>query len=365
MVTTHIVLYALDIFALLFLLGLLRGYNLLGNQRKSPFSYGVIFIIISILAEAGTILPWGGWGELRSINIIFNIIGFAITPIIPIVLIAIFDIKIIRLHRLFLIPTILNIFLVALSPFFGLIFSVDANNHYERGSIFFFFVLVYVTNIIMLAVTIWYTGQKYLYPIKFKIALLAFFTVSATSVQLVVPLTYTSWHCVTLSLLLLYILLSDFDSSFDTVTKLYNRAAFEKEAKRLSGKEVFSIIVMDINNFKEVNDKYGHEYGDIALKELGEIIRNSFHKSCSGYRIGGDEFCVICRDGNEEKIEQHLKAMTNMLTSKRQNDNWLPTVAYGYSVYRRGEALSFDEVMKKADEHMYLYKNSKEESNTW
>ena len=364
MVTTHIVLYALDIFALLFLLGLLRGYNLLGNQRKSPFSYGVIFIIISILAEAGTILPWGVWGELRSINIVFNIIGFAITPIIPIVLIAIFDIKILRLHRLFLIPTILNIFLVALSPFFGLIFSVDANNHYARGSIFFFFVAVYVSNIIMLAVTVWYTGQKYLYPIKFKIALLAFFTVSATSVQLVVPLIYTSWHCVTLSMLLLYILLSDFDSSFDTVTKLFNRAAFEKEARRLNGKDSFSIIVMDINNFKEVNDKHGHEYGDMALKELGEIIRDSFHKNCSGYRIGGDEFCVICRDGNEEKIQQQLKAMTNTLTKKRQNDSWLPTVAYGYSVFRGGGTLNVDELLKEADEQMYRYKNSKSVSNS-
>ena len=209
MLTTHIVLYMLDIFALVFLFGLLHGYNLLGNQRKSPFSYGVILIIIVIIAEVVTVLVCNGNAELRSLNIIFNFIGFVFTPVIPLVLMAIFDIRVLLRNKILLLPTIINTIAVALSPFLGLIFFVDANNHYERGPFFNLFVGVYVINIIILAVGIWYIGRKYLYPIKYKIAILTFFTVAATFIQLLTPSIYTSWHCVTLSLLLLYILLSE------------------------------------------------------------------------------------------------------------------------------------------------------------
>ena len=359
--TTHIVLYMLDVFALIFLLGLLHGYNMLGNQRKSPFFLGVILIILVIISEAGSVIACDGGPELRHFSVLFNLIGFILTPVIPIILMAILDIKILQRHKILLIPTIINAITVSLSPYFGLIFYVDLNNHYQRGKLFFLFVAVYVINILILAIALRYIGQKYLYPIKFKVSVLAFFTVGATCIQLLIPSLYTSWHCVTLSILLLYILLSDFDSSFDTLTKFYNRAAFEKQSKQLNGKESFYIVVMDINNFKEINDTYGHEYGDIVLKKLGSIIKESFDNSCRCYRIGGDEFCLICWGDNEEIIQHQLKTLTNSLTRKREEDPCLPTLAYGYSVFRRGDTLDFDKKMKEADHQMYYYKNLESE----
>lgn len=356
MTRTHIAIYILDIIALFFLFGLLHSDNLLSNHRKRSFSYGIIFTVFIILAEVGTILFSGGNPELRSWNILCNVLGFALTPIIPIVLIDIFDPKILRMHKVFLLPTILNIVAVMLSPLFGLIFYVDVSNHYERGSIFFFFVLVYIINIIFLGIIIWYTGRKYLYPIKWKIVSLSIFTVVGTCIQLLVPSIYSSWHCVTLSLLLFYILLSEFEQSFDTLTGLYNRAAFEKASKHLTGKKMFSVIAMDINNFKEINDTYGHDYGDAVLKEVAAIIRDSFDNNCCSYRTGGDEFCVICRDANREKIEHQLKCMTNNLTKKRENDSCLPMVAYGYSVFQGSKTLDFREKMKAADDQMYYHK---------
>lgn len=361
MVTTHIVLYMIDIFALLFLLGLLQGYNMLGNQRKNPFFYCVILIILVIISEIGTIITCNGEPELRILGILFNLIGFTLTPLIPIILIAIFDIKILLRHKVLLVPTIINAVAVSLSPYFGLIFFVDLNNDYERGKLFFLFVIVYVINILILVIAIWYIGKKYLYPIKFKISVLALFTVVATSIQLLIPSIHSSWHCVTLSLLLLYILLSDFDSSFDTLTKLYNRAAFDKQSKQLNGKKSFYIVVMDINKFKDANDTYGHKYGNNVLKKLGAIIRDSFDNSCRCYRIGGDEFCLICWGDNEEIIQHQLKTLTNSLTRKREEDPCLPTLAYGYSVFRRGDTLDFDKKMKEADHQMYYYKNLESE----
>ena len=328
----------------------------MGKHRKKAFSYGIVFTVLVIISEAGTILVSEGSAELRSLNILFNVLGFALTPIIPIVLIAIFDIKILQRYKLLFLPTILNSVAVMLSPVFGLIFYVDVNNYYQRGSIFFFFVLVYIVNIIFLVIITWYTGQKYFYPIKRKIVGLSFFTVAGTGIQLLVPSIYSSWHCVTLSLFLLYILLSEFEGSFDTLTKLYNRGAFEKASKKLTGKKAFSVIVMDINNFKEINDTYGHEYGDTVLKEVAAIIRDSFDDHCSCYRIGGDEFCTICRDGNREKLENQLKTITNSLIKERQKNKCLPTVSYGYSIFQGDKTFDFQKILKEADDQMYHYK---------
>ncbi|MDD4457570.1 MAG: GGDEF domain-containing protein, partial [Syntrophotalea acetylenica] len=207
------------------------------------------------------------------------------------------------------------------------------------------------------------TGQKYHYPIKAKITALSFFAVAGTSIQLIFPSIYASWHCVTLSLLLYYLLLSEFDGSFDTLTRLHNRAAFEKMVIKLDSRNPYSVIVMDINNFKEINDTYGHDFGDSVLKKVAAVISKSFETHSTCYRISGDEFYVISRETDPEKLVHQLKRMTNNLEIERQNDGRLPTVAYGYSIFKGGKGIGFQEVLKEADDQMYYYK--KIPKGTW
>jgi diguanylate cyclase (GGDEF)-like protein len=356
MLNTYIVTSIINIISLIILSGLLYSDNILDNHRKKPLLYGITLTIIVILAEVVTVLSEAGIADLHVMNIICNVIGFALTPFIPIVLISIFDFRTLRKHLLLLIPTALNMIAAVLSPLFGLLFYIDRNNSYERGSIFPVFVIAYIVNILYLVVTTIHTGQKYLYPIKGKILALSLFTFAGTCVQLLVPSVYSTWHCVTLSLFLYYMILSEFEGSFDTLTRLYNRAAFEKDLKRLKTRKMFSVVAMDINNFKAINDTYGHKYGDTVLKKVAAIIRDSFIDRCTCYHISGDEFFVICRDANLEKLEQMLKSMTDKLTEERRNDNCLPTIAYGYSFFQGGNTPDIQKILKEADEQMYRFK---------
>jgi diguanylate cyclase (GGDEF)-like protein len=356
MLNTHVALYTLDIVALLFLYGLMFSNNLLSKPRKMAFTVGIILTVFIIIAEVGTVLTQNGSSDLRVLNILFNVIGFSFTPVIAIVLLAIFDSNVLQKSLLFLIPTFSNIILVLLSPWYGLIFNVDINNTYTRGSLFFFFVFVYIFNIIFLVISTLGICQKSLYPIKWKIIALSLFTIGGSFIQLLFPSVYASWHLVTLSMFLFYILLTEFDGSFDRLTNLYNRLAFEKAIKQLSSKKTFSIIAMDINDFKEINDTHGHEYGDIVLKEVSVIIKESFNNGCSWYRIGGDEFCVICNNTDMKLIEKQLKQLTDNLTKKRSDDTCLPTIAYGYSVFKADKPLDFKQLLNEADAQMYYYK---------
>jgi diguanylate cyclase (GGDEF)-like protein len=358
MLENYMATYLIDVAALVFLCCLIYNNNILAQKRKKPFYGGIVLTVLIVLSEAGTIIAVDGNTSLRLLNIFCNVFGFALAPVIPIILVAIFDLKILQTNKLLILPSVLNIFATALSPWLGFIFYVDANNHYERGHSFFIFLVAYIINMTILLISTVRTGQKHCYPIKLKIITLSLFTIAGTSIQIIFPSVYSTWHSVTLSLLLYYLLLSEFDSSFDALTRLHNRTAYEKKADKLSGKKPYSIIVMDINNFKEINDTYGHDFGDAALKIIASVIRKSFDNNCTCYRVGGDEFYIINSTTDLVILEHQLKCMINNLEKERRNDGRLPTVAYGYSIFKGGKTHDFQEVLKEADDQMYSYKKN-------
>lgn len=354
----YIVTYLIDIVALFYLIGLLNGSTALNSYRKKPFMIGIILTTIIILCESVTVFTVNGSLHFRSLHILSNILGFALTPMISLVIVLIFDRRIFKKHKLLLIPTLMNILASVLSPLYGFIFYVDANNLYTRGDYYFIFIFVYIFNIFILVISTLKVGKKYNYPIMRKMVVLTLFTIIGTSIQLIEPLVYSSWHCVTLSLLLYFVLMSEFDCSFDTLTGLYNRSTFDKATKHLGEIESFSIIILDINDFKNINDTYGHDYGDTVIKEVADIIQKSFNKHYTCYRVGGDEFSIISDETDEEKIEYYLKIMTKNLSKMSDNGNPLPTVSYGFSIFRKGENHDFQKTFKEADERTFDFKKN-------
>lgn len=356
MLGNYIATYSIDIAALIFLCYLIYNNNLLNQNRKAPFYFGTALTILIILAEAGTILVGNDSSGLRYLNIICNVFGFALTPVLPIIFIAIFDVNLLKNNKLIVLPSLINLCITVLSPFFGFVFYVDASNHYQRGNLFFVFVAAYIVNVILLLRTTVMTKKGSHDPIRAESIALSFFVVAGTSVQLFVPSVHSSWHSVSLTLLLYYLVLSEYDGSFDALTRLYNRAAFAKAAKKLDGKKLYSVVVLDIDNFKEINDAYGHDYGDSVLKSIASVISESFNDSCRSYRVGGDEFYIIRRSANQMELDQLIKTMIYRLAQERENDRRLPTVSYGYSICKGEAKIGFQQVLKEADMQMYRFK---------
>jgi diguanylate cyclase (GGDEF)-like protein len=354
----YVATYLIDIAALFYLMGLLYSSTSLNSERKKPFLIAILLTVAIIFAEAGTLFIDSQYMNLRNLLIFCNVIGFSFSPMIPIVITFIFDRRILKNLKVLLIPTLINIGLCILSPFYGFIFHVDFNNQYVRGDFFFMFVAVYSFNFLLLIMSTLITGKAYNYPMMRKLIALFVFTIIGTSVQLVNPAVYSSWHSVTLSLFLYFVLMSEFDSSFDTLTGLYNRSTFDKTAKQVVGLKSFSIIILDINDFKNINDTYGHDFGDKVIKTVAAVVRNSFNKNYTCYRFGGDEFSIITYETDVEKIELQLKVLTKALSEVREDGTPLPTVAYGYSLCKDKELQHFDQVLKEADDQMYLFKKA-------
>lgn len=159
-----------------------------------------------------------------------------------------------------------------------------------------------------------------------------------------------------------------FMSFHDALTGLYNRAYFEEEMARLSGSRKYpvSLISCDLDGLKQINDQFGHDVGDRALKAAAKVLSgNTFRKEDVVARIGGDEFVVILPTVDEKTTKSILDRLREGIeqfnNSSLDDDLYRPlSMSVGSAVVQEGESL--EEGYKQADKEMYLNKQKKKDS---
>lgn len=151
-------------------------------------------------------------------------------------------------------------------------------------------------------------------------------------------------------------------SERDALTMLYNTAATRRHVETLlrevhEGKHV--MLIIDIDDFKLINDNYGHSVGDRVIVEFASELRASFRDSDIIGRIGGDEFLVLMRNyPSVSFIRSKLNAVCGHMSSKvfNQVDRSI-TTSIGVALYPEHGA-TYDELFEKADEMLYQVKES-------
>ncbi len=150
----------------------------------------------------------------------------------------------------------------------------------------------------------------------------------------------------------------------DSLTKLYNSRHFFSQLKAEASRadrynRPLSLLLLDIDNFKHYNDRYGHLEGDKVLARIGEVLQESLRETDSAYRYGGEEFMVILPEtgGKEatnvaEKIRRQVEDKTFYPAS---GEAVHVTASIGVAQYIFEEELSA--LIKRADNAMYVNKN--------
>lgn len=135
----------------------------------------------------------------------------------------------------------------------------------------------------------------------------------------------------------------------DLLTGLQNRNSYIKMLDRLSGQTLHSlgVIYIDINGMKKINDNNGHEYGDRVIKKVADTLKS--HVGCEAYRVGGDEFTVLCVDIAEQDFHMLTERLIRDFDRNKKYD-----VSIGHT-WREGN-VSPDEEILKADDLMYAEK---------
>jgi diguanylate cyclase len=150
----------------------------------------------------------------------------------------------------------------------------------------------------------------------------------------------------------------------DQLTGALNRrgmdAAFDREAKRVDrSHDPLCVALLDIDNFKRLNDTRGHQVGDQALTHLCNVIKEALRPSDSVARYGGEEFILILPDIALEEAASTVERLQRELTRQyfmHENDRVLVTFSAG--VAQRAEQEPQEEVIARADKAMYQAKNT-------
>jgi diguanylate cyclase (GGDEF)-like protein len=149
----------------------------------------------------------------------------------------------------------------------------------------------------------------------------------------------------------------------DSLTGLYNRQTLQiilSEALKDTNRRgsILSVIIFDIDHFKQVNDTYGHRAGDFVLKEVAQVTGSTVRNSDILFRWGGEEFLIVLKDCGAEnalKMAEKIRlAILKAIISANGRDISV-TVSLGVSQYVPGE--SSDELIERADRAMYAAKN--------
>ncbi|WKZ38086.1 MAG: sensor domain-containing diguanylate cyclase [Anaerolineales bacterium] len=144
----------------------------------------------------------------------------------------------------------------------------------------------------------------------------------------------------------------------DALTGLYNRAYFEETLLKLEAdrKDPVSMIILDLNYLKQVNDLHGHQAGDNLIRRAAEVFNAAFDAGQVVARIGGDEFAVILPDDDEGDAAEFIKHLHVLveLNNKYYREPEL-SLACGAATSRPG--ISLEKVISLADDAMYRYKS--------
>lgn len=147
------------------------------------------------------------------------------------------------------------------------------------------------------------------------------------------------------------------EADTDPLTGLYNKRAFQRQVEGClkNTEQMAAFGIIDIDNFKVLNDKYGHRFGDEILFWLAEKLRENLNDSMVAGRFGGDEFVLFWKEiGTKEEIRAEAEGICKILREEAMGVKM--TSSLGIACYPQ-DGESYEELFRKADKALYLAKD--------
>ena len=285
-------------------------------------------------------------GQYQTARLVMMAIRYSSTPII----LAMILFTLVKRARWYvLLPAFALAIVNIVSIFTGIVFSLSDAGELQRG------VLGYLPYIgvgvygFFLVYTLIQQSNKQATEI-IPIAFLGFSFATGIVLPFLLGKGYSRIFCSTIAVALFvyYVFLILQLTKKDALTGLLNRQAYYASIRE-GTKDVTAFISIDMNGLKPINDNYGHLAGDEALKSLALCFKKAAKNKQSVYRIGGDEFVIVCRKTTEEEL-QVLVALIKKNVSETKY-----SCSIGYC-YAPNNEKTIDDMIKESDDMMYADK---------
>ncbi|RDU22527.1 GGDEF domain-containing protein [Anaerosacchariphilus polymeriproducens] len=270
-----------------------------------------------------------------------------------------------KLMCFLVILNILNAIMLIISQFFGWLYYIDSNNIYHRGP-FFTVPAIVIISLIGFASIICICNIKRL--TKSHIFALVFFAVPPLCGMAIQVLFYGNSMMligVVISLLIVFLNIQNHTIYIDYLTKVNNRKKLDlylKEKINMSTpNKTFSAIMIDLDNFKFINDTYGHDKGDRALQNLVILLERVLKSKDFIARFGGDEFFVVLDVMDLEQLKRIVFRINQAVEKQNEynNEPFKLSLSMGYIVYDYNSHMELEEFFRKIDALMYENKQKK------
>jgi diguanylate cyclase (GGDEF)-like protein len=259
----------------------------------------------------------------------------------------------------YLAPVYLNIGFMICNIFFdGFLFSVDTANQYHRG------VATYIGNaftylIVAIAVFNFFRNKQMITGrITQVIIFLTLIPVPGVILQMLFLGLSLGIPCYTLAIFISFLLLERDEQLKDPLTLLNSRIHMESRLQfKLKSEEPFTAIMIDVNNFKEINDVYGHTVGDEVLKDVSRILLSNAKYEDFVCRYGGDEFFIILESKNDIG-HSYIRRIDQALLEYSSHKPYLAALSYGLLYVDHPTKCTVEELIRITDQRMYQDKVS-------
>lgn len=305
-------------------------------------------------------------GEVnRLLNYAFNWLFIWLNPLVPCLWASHIDYRIFgspkRLKRRLFYGhlMILSTVLLVVNFFYPIVFSIDDANVYSRGP--GLWILLFASYALMLYLVV--VGYRHRSQIRDQVLIAIFAIVSAPAIgaaaQLLIFGAFLTWPLMALAITMSYVVLETVTASRDYLTGLASRLRAEDFLQSMvENRTPFGLAIIDLDDFKYINDHFGHHVGDEHLQYFAEALRRTFPEARMLGRLGGDEFVAVTRDESVEAMEHYREDLRLALLRRSLGDiraNLL-RFSYGTVIYRGDSEVTWDELYAKADQKMYADK---------
>ena len=241
----------------------------------------------------------------------------------------------------------------------GWFFTISPENAYSRGPFLWLHAaIVYATLVFTLIVIL---ANRRRQDLRVYRLLLAYFIlpIIGSALQLSIYGLSLTWPLTALSSMLIYLHIQDYQLMTDHLTGTYNRRHFERMiAWRMrpgAPDGGFSVIAADIDHFKQINDCYGHDAGDQALKHVVSILRTCLRQQDAIARMGGDEFYIIIQTNRQDALDRAVTRIRQAFDAFNQSSGepYQLQISLGAVLFEPKRDVTADLLLKQADRRMY------------
>jgi diguanylate cyclase (GGDEF)-like protein len=274
------------------------------------------------------------------------------------------------------VPFLLLIIFLGFNFAYGFLFRITPDNGYERGVFFHIVTACTYLYVVYSVAQIWRSKKQLSSREFYTFLLIPLFPMAVGIVQLFLSIEVLMvWPATALAMVVMQMVTLTEKINLDHLTGLYNRKYLDDyiadvlQMSRSGGPgkstKKFAAIMLDIDNFKSINDTFGHVEGDHAIVIAADLLRKSIRKGDFVSRYGGDEFLIVleqCSDSTPARVIRRIRENVQ----KFNNENDLPYViefSVGYKVYANLHGMTSRQIFSGIDELMYQNKQSKLSAN--